>query len=141
VPKPNSLDSLLPAGEPHASFHDAIISVVRVDYVARQFLAQAEICVGDPNASDPLARERRRKGELVVDGLKIWVLEAPDPISTDTGDGLWITTVGVLSDSPTESGKALAKTLAPNDVGWFLFINNLNAFGYVAGSRAAFHWL
>jgi hypothetical protein len=140
MPRAQSLDSLLPSDEPHATFHDAVISTIRVDYLASQLIAQVHIAIGDPGAIDPAARECRRIGELVVDGLNLWVIEAPRDLTT-LDPGLWITHDGLISGSPTESGRTLAKALAPTDVGWFLFINNLNAFAYIAGAQAAFHWL
>ena len=139
-----SLDTLLGPDERHATFHDALFARIHVDYTERRFVARARLCVGDPNASDEAARERRREGELVVDGLTIWALEPPAtrPEERDrSNDGLWLTSDGPLAEAPTAAGKALAQSLEPDDVGWFLFFDNLNAFGYLAGQRASFKWL
>ena len=70
--------------------------------------------------------------------LKLWAIEPPTQIATDTAVGLWRTADGTLTEAPTAVGKALAQLLGPEDMGWFLFFNNLNAFGYLAGERAEF---
>lgn len=142
--KSASLDSLLGPDERHGTFHDAAISSVQADYAARRFTAQMRLCVGDPDAHDETARERRRGGELVVEGLTVWAIEPPEPSQTadrQVRNDLWLTADGPLSEAPTAAGKALAQSLGSNEVGWFLFFANLNAFGYLAGRQATFRWL
>jgi hypothetical protein len=135
-----SLDSLLGPEERHGTFHDAVISSVHVDYAGSRLAALMQLCVGDPDA-DEQSRERRRGGELVVEGLTLWALEPPEGADSRAGDGLWLTTEGPLSQAPTAAGQALARSLGSNDVGWFFYFNNLNAFGYLAGRRVSFRWL
>jgi hypothetical protein len=53
---------------------------------------------------------------------------------------LWLAAGGVLADAPTDVGKARARGLRSGQIGWFLFFNNLNAFGYLAGGSAEFRW-
>ena len=134
-----ALDALL-NGERHGTFHDAALLSVHVDYLAQRFVAEFEICVGDPDAPDESTRERRRRGQLRIEGLKAWALEPPDELPTDSSGGLWLTSDGPLAESPTEAGKALARRIRTEGVGWFLYFNDLNAFGYVAGERATFTW-
>jgi hypothetical protein len=140
LPKSKALDALLPDNEPFATFHDAVISSVQVDYLRRRFVAHMQINCGDPDSDGDAARERWRDGELIVEALKVWSIEPPALTGSDIGHGLWLASDGVLSDAPTEIGRALARQLAPGHVAWFLFFNNLNAFGYLAGERAEFRW-
>jgi hypothetical protein len=72
------LDDLLGPEEPHASFHDASLVELRIDYAAGILLAQFDLPVGDPDATDEAAQHRRRQGTLRLDGLIFWVQEAPD---------------------------------------------------------------
>jgi hypothetical protein len=138
--KGQSLDELLD-GDQHATFHDAVVLSIHVDYTATLFLAELDICVGDPDAPDEPARERRRRGRLAIEGLKLWALEPPSPPTLEGSRGLWLSADGPLVESPTDTGKALARAFGTQSVSWFLYFNNLNAFGYVAGDRATFAWL
>jgi hypothetical protein len=99
-----------------------------------------QLCVGDPSASEPVDRKRRRRGHLVVEGLSVWALEPPGENASGLGDGLWLSADGPLAEAPTEAGRSLARGVKSGEAGWFLFFNNLNAFGYLAGGRFEFHW-
>jgi hypothetical protein len=83
-----SLDALLGNEEPLASFHDAIITDVQVDYSRKRFIGGMQLCVGDPDSRDEAARERRRRGELVVNDLTLWAIEPPDARSDGLDEGL-----------------------------------------------------
>lgn len=134
-----SLDDLLNDDEPHATFHDARMVCVRVDYEAQTFAADFELCVGDPSVRDE-SRERRRRGSLVVDGLVFWSIEPPGHGAHDTAPGYWLTAEGRLDDCSTETGRALAERLSPGETGWYLYFSDLNASGYLAGRSAEFVW-
>ena len=140
MPISGPLDSLLGDEERHATFHDAVITGVQIDYVRKRFVGVMQLSVGDPAASDVAARERRRRGELVVDELTLWAIEPPHAGSLGLGDGLWLSADGILAQAPTDVGKALAQGLSSGGIGWFFFFTNLNAFGYLAGGRAEFRW-
>jgi hypothetical protein len=137
------LDTLLPQDEPHATLHDADVRAIHVDYAIRQFVADIDVWVGDPDAPDEPGRERRRRGRLVIDGLKFWSMEPPAgrdlPMPSD--HGLWLTAHGALSESPTEAGRMLARQIDADDVNLFLYFSHVNAFAYVAGKSASFEWL
>jgi hypothetical protein len=140
LPNSGSLDALLGDEERNATFHDAVITGVQIDYVGKRFVGEMQLCVGDPDASDVGDRERRRRGQLIVEGLRVWALEPPGESASGLGDGLWVSADGMLEQAPTDVGKTLAQGLGSGHVGWFLFFNNLNAFGYLAGDRAEFRW-
>ena len=140
MPTSGPLDWLLRDEEQHATFHDAILTGVEIDYVGKRFVGVMQLSVGDPAASDEAARERRRRGELIVDGLTLWAIEPPHAQSSGLEDGLWLSADGILAHAPTSIGRALAQGLSTEEVGWFVFFANLNAFAYLAGNRAEFRW-
>lgn len=51
------LDDRLGATEPFATFHDASSLILNINYEGRDLIAEFDICVGDPNDSDHIARE------------------------------------------------------------------------------------
>jgi hypothetical protein len=131
------LDDLLANEEPHATFHDAAFEGIEVDYVARRLVAHVRLCVGNPDDPDASARERRRVGTLTVEGVVLWALE-PGIVS---GNYLWLTSDGPLNECSTEAGKTFAAQCRACSIAWFMFFSDLNAFGYVAGSKATFTWV
>jgi hypothetical protein len=131
-----SLDELLGGEEFHATFHDASVRRISVDYQARRWEVHLDVCVGDPDAEDEGVRERRRPGTLIVEGLAAWVMES----GVVSGEPLWLTADGPLAQSPTDAGRALAKQHAGGAVGWYLFFSDLNSFAYVIGAQTTFEW-
>jgi hypothetical protein len=51
-----NLDALLPDGEQHATFHDALVVGIHIDYANKRLVAQMQVCVGDPDGIDDAAR-------------------------------------------------------------------------------------
>jgi len=139
---PGSLDALLGDEERHATFHDAVLTGVQIDYLVKRFVGDLQLCVGDLNASDEAERERRRRGQLVVEDLSVWALEPPGVNASGVDDdGLWLSADGLLAEAPTDAGRTLARGVKSNQAGRFLFFfSNLNAFAYLAGGRFEFHW-
>ena len=135
----HALDQLLPGDERHATFQDAIVLGIQTDYARRRFVADLELLIGDPHAADPERRKLRRRGRLVVENMRLWALEAPDRTHRPSR-GLLLKEAGPLSDSPTETGATLAITVGTAGFSWFLFFDDLKAFAYLAGDRAAFNW-
>jgi hypothetical protein len=74
----HALDQLLTGDERHATFQDAIVLGIQTDYAQRRFVADLELLIGDPDAADSERRRLRRRGQLVVENLRLWALEAPD---------------------------------------------------------------
>jgi hypothetical protein len=135
-----TLDDLLGNEEPHGTFHDAVVRAVHVDYATQELSVDLELCVGNPDAAGDLPRERRRRGRLQVEGLRVWALDPPGSGGTIEPGGLWLTADGPLSECPTETGRALSG-LTNSGINWYLYFNDLNAFAYVVGARASFTWL
>jgi hypothetical protein len=102
-----SLDELL-SQEPHATFHDATVVEVQRDAVARWAAFTADLCVGDPAASTVEERQRRRRGRLSLEGVRLWREDGPDSASTP---GDWLTAEGPLAEVTTELGRMLHRDL------------------------------
>ena len=134
------LDELLGDEERHATFHDARLLSVDVDYQTRELVALWRMCVGDPGASDKPARERCRNGRLTLQGLLFWVVEPPTEVTPK--DGLpWLTSDGPLSTATTATGRGLARLLPAGAVGWYLYFSDWNAFAYCGANAATFQWV
>ncbi len=134
------LDELLDDEERHATFHDAELLSVHVDYRTRELVAQWRLCVGDPDASEKPARERRRDGRLTLHGLLFWVVEPPTEVAAK--DSLpWLTADGALSTSTTATGRSLAQLLPAGAVGWYLYFSDRNVFAYCGANAARFQWV
>src|SRR5262245_57415561 len=107
-----ALDELLGADEPFATFREAELTEVRVDYDARTLSATLSLCVGDPAAPGEAGRQRRRTGRLELTGLLLWALEPPAPAVPAARTGRPVLAEdGALEDAPTETGQVLARTI------------------------------
>jgi len=136
----NDLDGLLGPQEPHATFHDARLVAVSLDYRDNEAVTTWELCVGDPDDSMRVARERRRTGRLIVSGVRFWVIDPPQAL--DTRPGLpWLTQCGPLSEAPTETGQQLARLLPTGALGWYFFFASWNAHMYCSGRGLAYEWV
>src|SRR5262245_41453666 len=116
-----SLDALLNGAEPHATFHDAELLSIAIDYAAGALVADSRLFVGDRSATAESTRERKRDGRLTLQGLAFWVLEPPNEASAGTP---WLTADGPLSESPTTAGRDLARLVPPGGVGWYLYFSD-----------------
>ena len=136
------LDHLLGADEPHASFHDASLFELRINYAMRTVSAVFELSVGNPDAVDATDRERRRIGALELAGLTFWAQEPPDLRDPAWPDHRpWLTADGPLREVPTETAQRLARGLPPEAWAWYLYFSDWNAFAYCAAARAEFRWV
>jgi hypothetical protein len=136
-----SLDDYIPPGEPCATFHDASLLSILIDYEGKEMVSEWDLCVGDPEADDEEARERRRRGKLRFTGLLFWVMEAPDErYVVHHHESPWLTSDGPLAEAGTSTAKTLDRLL-PSDVsGWYLFFSDLNSFAYCAARGGTFQW-
>lgn len=131
------LHDLIPDDEPHGTFRDAFLSDVRMDSAAGTWASAVDVCVGDPDAAHVAARDRRRPGRLTLNGLRVW--SCPDT-SDAPDDRLWLTDNGVLEHCPATVDRALVDAARGAKIAWFLFLEDLHAFAYVAADSAQFTW-
>lgn len=134
------LDDIIGTAEPFATFHDASLLILNIDYEGRSLIAEFDIWVGSPDGPDHTDRERRRRGRLCLASLILWACEPPR--TTETHDGPpWLTSDGLLEEAPTEEGKRLANTVGADEIAWYLYFCDLNAFAYCIAQEARFEWL
>jgi hypothetical protein len=133
-----SLDELLGRDEPHATFHDAELLSVSIDHEANTLVAMWRLCVGDPSASETVARERTRDGTLILEGLAFLVAEPPSEVHPGPP---WLTADGPIGDSANANGRDLAQFVPAGGVGWYLYFSDSNSFAYWAARSARFQWV
>ena len=135
---PETLDDLLDGTEPHATFHDAhLLEAEHHDEDATMRL-QFDLCVGDPDGSDP---ERRRPGNLLLTGVGFWVVDPPGSVLGIRHSGMhWLTSDGPITDLDTPSAKRLSQTIPAGSLGWYLFFSDGNAFAYLCAKTLTFSW-
>jgi len=134
-----SLDELLDGTEPHATFHDASLREVSIDYHARTLAVLFDLCVGDPDGELESERERSRTGVLELTGLIFWAQEPPDFAAAVENDRL--TADGPLGEAPTETGRRLGRDVPADAWAAYPFFSDWNAFAYCAAARATFRWV
>jgi hypothetical protein len=136
----NDLDDLLDEQEPYATFRDARLVAVSLDYRGNEAVTTWNLCVGDPDDSMRVARERRRTGRLILSGMVFWVMDPPKAL--DTRPGLpWLTEVAPLPEAPTETGQQLARLLPPGTSGWCFFFASSNAHVYCGARQLRYEWM
>jgi hypothetical protein len=134
------LEELLDDKYPHATFHDAKIENMKIDYMNNTALLHVELYVGDPN--DDNEKEIKRRGILQFTDLFYCVIEPPDT-KYPYGDvkGLWLT-----GDSPVAPGYNKGKVTLPQDTSDDTFIHSFyisdwNSTFYICAKDASFEWL
>ena len=134
------LDDLLAGDVPYATFHDASVERVTLDYAAQEAVLECSICVGNPDSAHKHEREARRRGNLTFEGLLYCVIEPPDSTYPYAdSDGLWVSADGPLDKSQL-SEKGIPENLPDGSVVHYFFINDWNAFIYLAARTAHFEW-
>jgi hypothetical protein len=133
-----SLDHLadsLPNG-----FHDAQLKAIAIDYTALEARLSLNILVGDPDAVTEEDREAYRSAEVRLSGLIYFVIEAPDaryPYDNPGTLRIDVSRMQELTGPLSVSLPPLPETAFAN----WLFVNDWNAFIYVAARTAQFEWL
>jgi len=121
-------------------FHDAELSALTIDYTKSEARLVLDVWIGDMGAKPDGEREAYRLAELALSGLLFWVSEPPHAdYPYDIASGLKID-IGPLERC---DGKDRAK-LPPIPVGAFenwVFVDDWNAFAYVAAKDASLKWL
>jgi hypothetical protein len=136
-----NIDSFLDAQEPCASFHDALLLSLQINYGRRELVSDWQLCVGNPEAPAEMDRERTRRGRLRLSGLLFWVVEPLEP-HRQILDGTtpWLTSDGPLLDAGTALSKTLSEDVPPGAIAWYLYFSNWNAFVYCCAESGAFEW-
>lgn len=126
----DDIENTLPNG-----FHDAVIRKLDIDYTKREGSLVIEVNAG--NIEDD--QVCRRIGKLTLTDIVFFVIEPPDPnYPYKKSDGLWIASSGLVNSLklPTR-----LPNLQPCDgFAHYFFINDWNAFIYLAAMDANFEW-
>lgn len=135
-----ALDNLFDSTHPHATFHDANIERLTVDYVTGEAVLTCSVCVGNPDCADQAVREARRPGSLVLTGLLYCIIDPPDSrYPFRERGGLTISSDGPI-DAASDSKLTLPMGTAEPAFAHWLFINEWNSFIYLAALKARFEW-
>ena len=113
---------------------------LNIDYEGRALIAEFDIWVGNLDDPDHTQRERRRRGRLYLTGLILWACEPPKITERRPGTP-WLTSDGLLEEAPTEEGKRSGNTVGVDEIAWYLYFSDLNAFAYCVTREARFEWL
>ena len=136
------LEELLDKKYPHASFHDALLNNVNLDYLSRIAEFYMELCVGNPQSKDINEREAHAKGILTFNDFLFCILEAPDhTYDFMEKGGLWITSDGPISKLKGGEHAELIDQLPKDAFAHYFFNSDWNSFIYIAARSAKFKWI
>ena len=121
-------------------FHDAKLKRIDIDYVKREAKLDLQASIGNPESQDEEMRDAYRAGRLILSGFLFCVIEPPDPrYPYQKAAWLWIADSG-----PVNSAEIPIKLPEPLPKGAFIhyfFVNDWNAFIYLAAMDARFNWI
>ncbi len=133
-----TLDELA-ATLPHG-FHDAEVNGLRIDYIRREVTIDLAVWVGDLWSDEPDERECYRPGSLILSGLHFCCIEPPSPdYPSRAGVAVTIDTGSVESLAAPPAARLPRDLPAGSFTNWF-FVNEWNAFIYIAASHASLRW-
>jgi len=132
------LDDLLDSTEPFATFHDATLHKIQIDYGRGEITAAFELSVGNPDGITGQERERRRNGVLQISGLVYWAQDPPE--SNVTIGPLWLSAADLIEKATTMTARKLKPILSPQLFSWYFYFSNINAFAYLVAKEADFKW-
>ncbi len=97
--------------EPFATFHDATLRGINLDYDNRRLAAEFDIFVAEAKESGKAEREGKRRGVLSLAGLILWATEPPSDPATEQWLPRWLTYDCLMEEAPTVQGRQLAALL------------------------------
>ena len=121
-------------------FHDAHVSCLKIDYARREVAFEMSVWVGEVDSPDLAVRECHRPAVLKLTGLLYCVIEPPDTrypyldardLTIDIGD------LGLL---PAPGPSNLPSVTLDGAFRSWIFVNQWNAFIYVAACKACLTW-
>ncbi len=120
--------------------HDAELKTLAIDYVKREVRLSLNISVGDLDAVAEAEREAYRHAEVILSGLIYYVCEPPDAgYPYDRGGSVRID-IGAMQTLTQPASMTLPPVPTTAFVNW-IFVNEWNAFIYVAAQDARLRWL
>lgn len=120
-------------------FHDARLKGIDIDYARREARLDLQADIGSPESRSEGIKDAYRACRLTLSDLLFCVIEPPGPTyQRQKAEWLWIADSG-----PATSEEILPKLPTPLPEGAFVhyfFINEWNAFIYLAAMDACFEW-
>ena len=130
------LDDLLGSRHQHATFHDAVLQSLSVNYAAQTASLAFRIPAGI--VGNDL---RYYAGTLKLEGLLFLVIEPPEqPYSYVEPSGAWITADGSYPDPKVRSQLKMPPSLPHDSFVHYFFASDWNAFIFVGATSASFTW-
>ena len=127
---------------PDACLHDGLVESIDLDYLTREVTLQCLLCVGDPQA-DPVSRETKARGRLLLTGLLYLSIEPPDESYAYEEGALDVTSDGPISEALQGGWRipTLPRDMSEDAFVHCFYINNYNSYVCVAATGARFDWL
>jgi len=133
-----TLDSLLDERYEDASFHDAELLSVDVDFV--RAIATFEFGI-QCRATAPDQQFSLQRGTVEFAGLCFWSVElAVCQIGPTGGSSLWITADGPLPDERLEISEIVPSDLPTGAFVHYLYSSSTNSFIVIGATSATFSW-
>jgi hypothetical protein len=136
------LDEVFDNKYPHATFHDAIIESIKLDYKNKEAKLELEICVGDPDALEEETRELRCSGVLVLTGLVFCVIEPPElQFYKEKCNELLIGDDGKINTLPSKYTSNFINLIGELKICHYFFVSSWNSFIFIGANDAFFEWI
>jgi hypothetical protein len=119
--------------------HDTDVHVISIDFGQGMATFQAQVWIGESPATDQEAYDARRSARLTFTGLRYLVVEPPREIPPHDPAPLWID-AGLVADLEVPPAVKLPRVPPSAFVCW-IYVNNWNAFIYLAADDVAFEWV
>jgi len=131
------LESLLDDRYPEASFHDALISRIELDYAKRTAVFRMRL-VTDVVESEMVFVD----GTLTFSGLLFFAAEPPrnERIAEWDTDALWLVSDGPLPDPEVQLELKLPAKLPDDCFLHYLYFSDIFSYAVIAAREARFAW-
>ena len=132
------LDALLGIRHEHATFHDAELKSLQINYSADSISFTFLI----PCGFSDNRKLKYHEGELTFRTILFYYFE-PSAYRAEKNDmaALWITADGPLPDAKVKVSKELPSDLPPDAFAHYFYSDTTNSFIVIAAKAAAFEWL
>jgi hypothetical protein len=135
------LEELFDNKYPHATFHDAIIESIKLDYKNKEARLELNVCVGNPDAVEEESRELRCSALLILTGLVFCVVEPPElQFYKDKCNSLLIGDDGKIDTLPNKYTSNFTPLISELKICHYFFVSNWNSFIFLGANDAFFHW-
>ncbi|WP_140637463.1 hypothetical protein [Methylibium rhizosphaerae] len=132
-----ALDSLLGERHKHATFHDAQLEELSIDFST----GTAKLKFSIPCGFSPKDELLYQRGTLEFNGLLFYFVE-PAAFSPKANDrpGLWITSDGPLPDQEADLAIELPSDLPDKAFAHYFYSSTSNSFIVIAAMQEVFQW-